>query len=189
MEKLPTIGPKTAQRLAFYLLKRPVFEIEKLANAMLSARKNLKTCPVCFNLTDRNICRICSDPKREKHTLCVVCNVQELSAIEKTGKFNGKYHVLGGALSPLEGIGPDKLKIDELLARIRRERIQETILATSLTIQGEATSLYLAKLLENHPLKVTRIAVGLPVGADLEYADELTLAKALEGRKTVGQVK
>lgn len=170
--------------MAFYLLKRPVFEIEKLANAILNARRNLKVCPVCFNLTDRSICKICADPKRETGMLCVVCNVLELSAIEKTGKYAGKYHVLGGALSPLEGIGPDKLKIDELLARLEREKTQEVILATSLTIQGEATSLYLAKLLAAKPFTVTRIAAGLPVGADLEYADELTLAKALEGRKT-----
>lgn len=180
--KLPGVGPKTAQRLAFYLLHRPAAEVQALAEAILEARAKVHYCPVCANLTDVDPCRFCSDPERDHTIVCVVEEARDVVALEKTRQFRGLYHVLHGAISPLEGIGPEKLKIKELVARLQPGQIREVILATNADAEGEATALYLAKILKPLGLKVTRLAYGLPVGGDLEYADEVTLARSIAGR-------
>ncbi|GAV22126.1 recombination mediator RecR [Carboxydothermus pertinax] len=183
LSKLPGIGPKTAQKLALHLLETPEEEAEALATAILTARKNTRYCSTCFNLTDTDPCAICQNPSRNRKLLMVVEEPRDVAVIEKTGSFNGIYHVLHGALSPIKGIGPEDLKVRELLIRLSKEPVDEIILATNPTIEGEATAMYLASLLKPLNFKVTRIAHGLPVGSDIEYADELTLRKALEGRR------
>jgi len=186
LQRLPGIGPKTAQRLAFFLLKRPADEVAGLAEALGQLKTLIVHCRVCFNVTQEDPCRICADPGRDGRALCIVEEPNDLLAIERTGEFRGRYHVLLGALSPLDGIGPEDLKVRELLLRLEREPVEEIILATNPSVEGEATALYLAKLLKPLTGRVTRIARGLPVGGDLEYADEVTLSKALEGRREIG---
>ncbi len=186
LQKLPGIGPKTAQRLTFFLLKRPADEVQALSQAIDRLKSQIVHCSVCFNITEEDPCRICRDPARDARLLCVVEEPNDLLAIERTGQFRGRYHVLLGALSPLDGIGPEDLRVRELLARLETEAREEVILATNPNAEGEATAIYLAKLLKPFALRVTRIARGLPVGGDLEYADEVTLTKALEGRKEMG---
>jgi recombination protein RecR len=186
LQRLPGIGPKTAQRLTFFMLKRPVDEVRELADSLVAVKERIVSCSTCFNVTDQDPCRICSDPARDTGMLCVVEEPNDLLAMERTGEFKGRYHVLQGALSPLEGIGPDDLKVRELLARLDAGGASEVILATNPNVEGEATALYLAKLLRPLGARVTRIARGLPVGGDLEYADQVTLSKALEGRREVG---
>jgi recombination protein RecR len=183
LQKLPGVGPKTAQRLTFFLLKRPPAEVGELAESLSQLKSRIGHCSVCFNVTERDPCRICGDSGRDARVLCVVEEPNDLLAIERTGEFRGRYHVLLGALSPLEGIGPEDLKVRELLTRLEAGVVEEIILATNPSVEGEATAIYLAKLLRPLGMRVTRIARGLPVGGDLEYADEVTLAKALEGRK------
>ena len=186
LQKLPGIGPKTAQRLTFFLLKRPAEEVQALSDALAQLKSQIVNCSVCFNVTEEDPCRICRDPARDARLLCVVEEPNDLMAMERTGQFRGRYHVLLGALSPLDGIGPEDLKVRELLVRLEAERAEEVILATNPNVEGEATAIYLAKLLKPLVSRVTRIARGLPVGGDLEYADEVTLAKSLEGRKEMG---
>ena len=183
LERLPGIGPKTAQRLAFHLLKQPVGAVRELAEALLALKEHVRNCSRCFNVTDREPCRICADVSRDAGLVCVVEEPNDLLAMERTGEYRGRYHVLLGALSPLDGIGPDELKVRELLARLEGDSVREVILATNPNVEGEATAIYLAKLLRPLGMRVTRIARGLPVGGDLEYADEVTLARALEGRR------
>jgi recombination protein RecR len=185
LQRLPGIGPKTAQRLTFFLLKRPVDEVRELSEALTAVKDRIVYCRTCFNVTDQDPCRICADPARDGAALCVVEEPNDLLAMERTGEFRGRYHVLLGALSPLDGIGPEDLKVRELLARIDAGGIGEVILATNPNVEGEATALYLAKLVRPLGVRVTRIARGLPVGGDLEYADQVTLSKALEGRREI----
>lgn len=182
-QKLPSIGPKSAQRLALYLLKMPVSEIEKFAKAMIEAKQNIKSCEICFNLSSVSPCEICSSTNRERHTICVVAETKDLIAIEKTNEYKGLYHVLQGLISPIDGIGAEDIRIKELLKRLTNDEIKEVILALSPSVEGEATSLYLSKLIKPFNIKISRIAFGLPVGTDLEFADEITLAKAIEGRR------
>lgn len=186
LQRLPGIGPKTAQRLTFFLLKRPADEVRELSEALMAVKERIVYCRVCFNVTDEDPCRICADPARETGLICIVEEPNDLLAMERTGEFRGRYHVLLGALSPLDGIGPEDLKIRELLARLDAGGTAEVILATNPNVEGEATALYLAKLLRPLGVRVTRIARGLPVGGDLEYADQVTLSKALEGRREIG---
>ena len=185
LQRLPGIGPKTAQRLTFFLLKRPVDEVRELAASLVAVKERIVSCQSCFNVTDEDPCRICTDTRRDDRMLCVVEEPNDLLAMERTGEFRGRYHVLLGALSPLDGIGPDDIKVRELLARLDAGGVTEVILATNPNVEGEATALYLAKLLRPLALRVTRIARGLPVGGDLEYADQVTLSKALEGRREI----
>ncbi|MBI2219531.1 MAG: recombination protein RecR [Candidatus Rokubacteria bacterium] len=186
LQRLPGIGPKTAQRLTFFLLKRPFDEVRELSEALVAVKERIVQCRTCFNVTDEDPCRICADPVRDTGLLCIVEEPNDMLAMERTGEFRGRYHVLGGALSPLDGIGPDDLKVRELLARLDAGRTREVILATNPNVEGEATALYLAKLLRPLGVRITRIARGLPVGGDLEYADQVTLSKALEGRREIG---
>ncbi|MEW6684579.1 MAG: recombination mediator RecR [Candidatus Edwardsbacteria bacterium] len=181
--KLPGIGTKTAQRLAFYLLKIPKEEALPLAKAIESLKERVRFCSVCFNATEDETCSICKDSKRDRKILCVVEKISDLVALEKSGEFKGHYHILQGALSPLDGIGPEQLRVKELLNRLRNSEVDEVIIATAPNAEGEATALYLAKLIKPLVRKVTRIARGLPVGSELEYADEVTLSRALEGRR------
>ncbi|WP_258361007.1 recombination mediator RecR [Moorella sulfitireducens (nom. illeg.)] len=180
--KLPGVGPKTAQRLAFYLLNAPAAEAENLAAAIIEARRKTHYCSVCGNLTDRDPCHLCSDPERDRTIICVVEEARDIVALEKTHQYRGLYHVLQGAISPVDGIGPDQLRVKELLRRLREGKVKEVVLATNADVEGEATALYLARLLKPLEIKVTRLAYGLPVGSDLEYADEITLARAFSGR-------
>jgi recombination protein RecR len=186
LQRLPGIGPKTAQRLTFFLLKRPAEEVRELSEALVAVKERIVHCRTCFNVTDEDPCRLCGDPARDPAMLCIVEEPNDMLAMERTGEFRGRYHVLGGALSPLDGIGPDDLKVRELLARLDGGQTREVILATNPNVEGEATALYLAKLLRPLGLRITRIARGLPVGGDLEYADQVTLSKALEGRREIG---
>jgi len=181
--RLPGIGPKTAARLSFHVLRMKEDDVIDFAKALVSVKRNLHYCSVCCNITDVDPCRICQDKKRDLSTICVVQESKDLVAMERTKEFQGQYHVLQGAISPMEGIGPDDIKIAELLRRLSDERVQEMILATNPNIEGEATAMYLSRLVKPFGIKVTRIAHGLPVGGDLEYADEVTLSKALEGRR------
>jgi len=183
--RLPGIGPKSAQRIAFHLLKIPTEDATRLAHAITEAKARVRFCERCFNVADDVLCPICNDDARDSTMLCVVEEARDIVAIERTGEFRGRYHVLLGAMSPLEGIGPEHLKIRELVARIDPEGVQEIILCTNPNTEGEVTAMYLARLLKPIGLTVTRIASGLPVGGDLEYADELTLGRALEGRRVV----
>ena len=185
-QKLPGIGPKTAQRLTFFLLKQPASEVSELSEALKRAKSQIIHCSTCFNVTEEDPCRICRDPARDPRSLCVVEEPNDLLALERTGEYRGRYHVLMGALSPLDGIGPEDLRVRELLVRLEKDPVEEVILATNPNVEGEATAIYLAKLLKPLVQRVTRIARGLPVGGDLEYADEVTLSKALEGRREVG---
>jgi len=185
LTKLPTVGPKTAQRLAYAILRLPAPDAQALADAITEARALTRYCSICWNLTDVDPCMICSNPQRTSAVICVVEDPRDVAALERTHEVKGKYHVLHGAIAPLDGVGPNNLKIAELLERIRREPVQEVIVATNPRAEGEATALYLAKVLKPLGVRVTRIAYGVPVGADLEYADEVTLAKALEGRHDI----
>lgn len=185
LAKLPGVGPKTAQRLAFFLLNRPKGEAEQLARAIIEARQRIRYCSICFNFTDLDPCMICKSPTRDRETIMVVEQPKDVVAMEKTREFKGRYHVLHGAISPMEGIGPEDLKIKELLARLGKEPLREIVLATSSSLEGEATALYLGRLLKPLGLRVTRIARGLPMGGDLDYTDEVTLLKALEGRQEI----
>ncbi len=184
--RLPGIGPKSAQRIAFYLLKVDTTDAKRLARAIEDAKDRVTWCRRCFNISEGELCGFCLDERRDHHLVCVVEEPRDIVAVERTGEFRGRYHVLQGAISPIEGVGPEQLRIKELLARIPDEEITEVILATNPNIEGEATAMYLARLLKPAGLKVTRIASGLPVGGDLEYADEVTLGRALEGRREVG---
>jgi recombination protein RecR len=186
LQKLPGVGPKSAQRMTFFLLKRPADEVGELSAALTALKTRIVHCSRCFNVTEENPCRICGDPARDARSLCVVEEPNDLLAVERTGEFKGRYHVLMGALSPLDGVGPEDIRVRELLHRLDGETVDEVILATNPSVEGEATAIYLAKLLKPLGLRVTRIARGLPVGGDLEYADEVTLSKALEGRKEMG---
>ncbi len=181
LSKLPGIGKKSAQRLVFYLLKLPRAEVIALAQALMNVKEKAIYCSTCFNITDTDPCAICSDPRRDRSVLCVVEEANDVLALEKTGQFRGLYHVLGGALSPLDDIGPDDLRIKELLARVTSET-KEIILANNPNAEGEATAIYLSRLLKPRGIKISRIARGIPMGTDLEYADEITLTRALEGR-------
>jgi recombination protein RecR len=183
--RLPGIGPKSAQRIAFHLLKLPTEDAVRLSRVIVEVKEKVSFCARCFNVSEGDECGICADPRRDTHVVCVVEEPRDLVAVEKTHEFKGRYHVLQGAISPIEGIGPDQLKVRELLARLEPEEITEVILCTNPNIEGEATAMYLARLLKPLGLRVTRIASGLPVGGDLEYADELTLGRALEGRRDV----
>jgi recombination protein RecR len=184
--RLPGIGPKSAQRIAFYLLKVDATDAKRLARAIEDAKDRVTWCRRCFNISEGDLCGFCLDERRDHHLVCVVEEPRDIVAVERTGEYRGRYHVLQGAISPIEGVGPEQLRIKELLARIPDEEITEVILATNPNIEGEATAMYLARLLKPAGLKVTRIASGLPVGGDLEYADEVTLGRALEGRREVG---
>ena len=183
LSKLPGVGRKTAQRLAFYILKSDNEDIKNLSDAITNIKKNIIFCDCCGIMTENTICEICTDSKREDNVICVVEEPQDIYAFEKTNSFKGRYHVLGGVLSPLDGVGPDDLNLKNLYERVEHD--MEIILATNPSIEGDTTSLYLAKMLENLGAKVTRLARGLPVGSDLEYMDELTLARAMEGRTVV----
>jgi recombination protein RecR len=183
LHRLPGIGPKSAQRLAFHILKSPRAEANELAQAILGAKEKMKSCSVCGNITDSDPCSLCDDSTRDGGTICVVEQPQDIFVFEKMGEYKGTYHVLMGALSPLDGVGPDDLKIKELVTRIKQGKIREVIIATNPNAEGEATSAYLSKLIKPLGVKVTRLAQGMPMGGDLEYADEVTLAKALEGRR------
>ncbi|MFQ5652114.1 MAG: recombination mediator RecR [bacterium] len=184
LSKLPGIGRKTAQRLVFYLLKTPKREVQSLAEALIAIKEKIDFCTICFNITETDPCQICTSDKRDRTTVCVVEEANDVLALEKTGEYKGLYHVLGGALSPLEGLGPEDLNIKELLSRLNGST-NEVIIATNPNTEGEATALYLEKLIKPLDIKITRIARGLPVGGDLEYADAMTLTKALEGRITI----
>jgi recombination protein RecR len=181
--RLPGVGPKSAQRLAFYLFNQPKEEVQSLAQALLEAQESLRQCRICFNVTDEEVCSVCSDPKRNRKQICVIEEPSDLLAIERSGEFDGLYHVLGGSLSPMNGIGPDQLTIKSLLGRL--ESVEEVILATATTVEGEATAMYISKLLSDIGTKTSRIAYGLPVGGNLEYADEVTLGRAIANRRTL----
>lgn len=183
--RLPGIGPKSAQRIAFHLLKLPDEDANRLARSIVEAKQNVRFCDLCFNIADSELCPICADERRDTSLVCVVEESRDIVAIERTGEFRGRYHVLLGAMNPLDGIGPEHLKIRELVTRIGNEQIGEVVLCMNPNTEGEVTALYLARLLQPLGVRVTRIASGLPVGGDLEYADELTLGRALEGRRDV----
>lgn len=185
--RLPGIGPKSAQRLAFHLLKVPSEDAIRLADAIVAMKERITLCGRCFNVAEGGECEVCQDQRRDPALLCVVEDPRDIMAVEKTQQFRGRYHVLHGALNPIEGVGPDQLRVRELLARLEPEDIKEVILCTNPNLEGEATAMYLARLVRPLGIKVTRIASGLPVGGDLEYADELTLGRALEGRHEVGE--
>ena len=184
-EKLPSIGNKTAARLAFYILNASEEETNEFVSSIVNAKKNLKYCSKCYNISDTDPCQICANPKRDQSEICVVEDVRDIIAMEKTHEFRGVYHVLHGSISPMNGIGPDDIKIKELLARLMDGQVKEVILATNPRVEGEATAMYLSKLIKPLGIKVTRIAHGVPVGGDLEYTDEVTLTKALEGRREI----
>ena len=182
-EKLPSIGNKTAARLAFYILNASEEETNDFVSSIVNAKKNLKYCSKCYNISDTDPCQICGNPKRDQSEICVVEDVRDIIAMEKTHEFRGVYHVLHGSISPMNGVGPDDIKIKELLARLMDGQVKEVILATNPRVEGEATAMYLSKLIKPLGIKVTRIAHGIPVGGNLEYTDEITLTKALEGRR------
>ena len=184
-EKLPSIGNKTAARLAFYILNASEEETNDFISSIVNAKKNLKYCSKCYNISDTDPCPICSNPKRDQSEICVVEDVRDIVAMEKTHEFRGVYHVLHGSISPMNGVGPDDIKIKELLARLMDGQVKEVILATNPRVEGEATAMYLSKLIKPLGVKATRIAHGIPVGGDLEYTDEITLTKALEGRREI----
>lgn len=184
-EKLPSIGNKTAARLAFYVLNSSNEETQEFIDAITNAKKNLKYCSICYNISDTDPCEICSNAGRDKSSICVVEDVRDVVAMERTHEFRGVYHVLHGSISPMNGIGPDDIKIKELLARLMNGDVKEVILATNPRVEGEATAIYLSKLIKPLGVKVTRIAHGVPVGGGLEYTDEVTLSKALEGRREI----
>jgi recombination protein RecR len=183
--RLPGVGPKSAQRIAFYLLRAPAEDARRLAAAIAEAKERVTWCRRCFNYAEGDLCRVCRDERRDSKVLCVVEEPRDIVAIERTAEFRGRYHVLQGAISPIEGIGPEQLRVKELLARVREEGTEEVIVATNPNIEGEATAMYLGRLLQPADVRVTRLASGLPVGGDLEYADEVTLGRALEGRREI----
>jgi recombination protein RecR len=183
--RLPGIGPKSAQRIAFHLLKASREDAVRLAESIVTTKDMVKFCSRCFNVSTNDLCDICSDDRRESHVICVVEEPRDVVAIERTNEYKGRYHVLQGAISPIEGIGPDQLKVKELLERLDPEGVKEVILCTNPNIEGDTTAMYLARLLQPLGIETTRIASGLPVGGDLEYADELTLGNALRGRRSV----
>ena len=185
--RLPGVGPKSAQRIAFHLLEVEKEEALRLAAAIAEVKDRIRLCEHCFNVAEGSVCTVCADSRRDPTTICVVEDPRDIVAVERTREFNGRYHVLGGALSPIDGVGPDQLRIRELLGRLGSGEVKEVILCTNPNLEGEATAMYLARLLGPIGVKVTRIASGLPVGGDLEYADELTLGRALAGRREVGQ--
>lgn len=185
LKKMPGIGPKSAQRLAFYILQSSSKDVASLVVALQEAKEKLKHCSNCFNITDIDPCNICSDQSRNGGLLCVVGEPKDLMAIERSREYNGKYHVLGGLISPLDGIGPESLRAKELMQRLGKEKIKEIILAISPTTEGEATNIYLTRLIRPLGIKLTRVAYGLPIGADMDYADEATLSKAFEGRREI----
>lgn len=184
-EQLPGIGHKTAVRLAFFVLSEPEDKAKSFAEAIVKAKESIHCCKICQDLTDAEVCSICASPKRDKSIICVVEDPKDVLAMEKTGEYNGLYHVLHGVISPMDGIGPDDIKSRELLTRLASEDVAEVIMATNLTVEGEATASYLARLIKPFGIKVTRIARGVPVGGDLEYVDEVTLSMALEGRSEI----
>jgi len=183
--RLPGVGPKSAQRIAFHLLKLPKEDALRLARSISEVKDKVSFCRRCFNIAEGEECGICADPRRETDVVCVVEEPRDIVSVEKTGEFRGRYHVLQGAISPIDGVGPDQLRVRELLARLEPEGIEEIILCTNPNLEGEATAMYLGRLIKPLGIKVTRIASGMPVGGDLEYADELTLGRALEGRREV----
>ena len=184
LSKLPGIGAKSAQRLAFHIINMPQEQVERLSGAMMDAKKNVRYCKECFTLTDQELCPICSSDKRDHQTIMVVENTRDLAAYEKTGKYNGVYHVLHGAISPMLGIGPGEFRLKELMQRLQGD-VKEVIIATNSSLEGETTAMYISKLIKPTGIKVSRIASGVPVGGDLEYIDEVTLLRALEGRTTL----
>ena len=184
-QKFPGVGPKSAQRMAFFVLGMNHDAVQGFAHALVDAKEKIKHCSQCFHLSALNLCEICINPKREKHTVCVVSEARDVIALERTGEFRGLYHVLNGLISPMEGKGPDQLTIRDLLTRVQGDEVKEIILAINPTIEGDTTVLYLSKLLKPLSIHTTRIAFGLPVGSDLEYADDSTLSKAMEGRREV----
>jgi recombination protein RecR len=183
--KLPGIGPKSAQRLAFYFLQTDPISVENLARLLVEVKQKVKSCKTCGAVSETEICNLCNDTRRDQSSICVVEEAKDISAIEKTREFKGRYHVLGGVISPIDGIGPDQLRIKDLINRVDVEKIQEIIIATNPNLEGEATAAYLVKVLEPTKVLVTRLASGLPVGGELEYADEVTLGRALKGRRQV----
>ena len=183
--RLPGVGPKSAQRIAFHLLKIPADDVARLAVAITEAKAKVRFCVRCWNFAEQELCPVCLDDRRDSSIICVVEESRDIVAVEKTGEYRGRYHVLLGAMNPLEGIGPEQLKMKELFARIEPEDVQEVILCTNPNTEGEVTAMYIARMMKPFGVKVTRIASGLPVGGDLEYADELTLGRALEGRRDV----
>jgi recombination protein RecR len=185
LSKLPGIGPKSAQRLTYYLLRAPQEYAQALAQAIIEVKEKIVLCSVCQNITDSDPCVICTDERREQDVICVVEEPLDILALERTGSYKGLYHVLHGAISPVDGVGPDDLKVRELLARLKGDRVREVIMATNPNLQGEATAMYLSRLIAPLGIRMTRLARGLPMGADLEYADNITLARAIEGRQEV----
>jgi len=184
--RLPGVGPKSAQRLAFHILKIAPEDARRLADAIIVVKERTTLCSRCYNIAEGELCMMCTDPRRDSSILCVVEDPRDIVAVERTGEFRGRYHVLHGALNPIEGVGPEQIRVRELLGRLDTEEVREIILCTNPNLEGEATAMYLARLLKPLGLSVTRIASGLPVGGDLEYADELTLGRALEGRREMG---
>lgn len=183
LQRLPGVGRKTAQRLAFHLLRQPTAEAERLAQAILDAKQNLRTCSVCHNITEQDPCGFCSSSTRNHKQICVVESAQDILNVERTRSYQGLYHVLGGVLSPLQGIGPDQLNIKSLLERLKGDSVEEIIVATNPNAEGEATALYLSKLIKPLGIRITRLGMGLPAGSELEYADQITMTRALEGRR------
>jgi len=184
--RLPGIGPKSAQRIAFWLLDQPAEDVERLAQALVQLKQKVHFCATCFNVAEGDLCRVCADPRRDRRSICVVEESKDVASIERTHEFRGLYHVLGGAISPIDGRGPSQLRLRELLARLADDQVTEVILATNPNLEGEATATYIARLLKDFPgVTVSRLASGLPVGGDLEYADEVTLGRAFSGRRTV----
>ncbi|MEF9992658.1 MAG: recombination mediator RecR [Terrisporobacter sp.] len=183
--KLPGVGRKTAQRLAFHVINMNMNDVEALSKAIVEAKKEIKYCSICYNITDKDPCSMCSNKNRDSRVICVVEDPRDVAAMERTKEFNGQYHVLNGVISPMDGIGPDMIRVKELIQRLGNQEVSEIIMATNPTIEGEATAMYIARLLKPMGIKVTRIAHGLPVGGDLEYADEVTISKALEGRREI----
>ncbi|MGI6216668.1 MAG: recombination mediator RecR [Coriobacteriales bacterium] len=184
-EKLPGIGPKSAQRIVFWLLNGSNENAQSLADAIVNVKKTVHFCPQCFNYAEGDLCDICSDPRRDDGKICVVCEPRDITAIERTHEYNGLYHVLGGAISPMDGIAPDDLNISELIDRLSGDKVNEVIMATNPNVEGETTAIYISKLIKPLGVKVTKLASGLPVGGDLEYADEITLGRAIEARREI----
>lgn len=185
--RLPGVGPKSAQRIAFHIVQTQNFDVSRLANVLLQVRDRVKFCQVCGNVAESELCRLCGDPDRDPSLICVVEEPKDVAAIERTGEFNGRYHVLGGAISPIDGIGPDQLNIRSLMPRLESGEVAEVIIATDPNLEGDATASYLSRLLVSMGVKTSRLASGLPVGGDLEYADEITLGRAFAGRRIIGQ--
>lgn len=183
--RLPGIGKKTAQRLSFFVLGLPEGEAEKFADAIVEAHKKIHSCKICQNLTDGEICSVCASGTRDRETICVVEDPRDVMAFERTGDYNGLYHVLHGVISPMDGVGPDGIRLKELLARLNNDEVKEVIMATNPTVEGEATAMYISKLLKPLGIKISRLAYGIPVGGDLQYADEVTLSRALKGRNQI----